>query len=163
MKKKFTTKWLLLLMNPVVTLFLLPPLCISRPDSFARADQGPVQIQHQDQDPPAAHREQRRPALAERDEEGQGVLRHLRLFVPDVRRRPQAGAWRKPLTRKSLCLRWKTRKINELKWRPIKKNPIRFFLTQENHLVSCIPHGFISTQRRISWVPSLSVKRRVAD
>lgn len=100
-----------------------PPFCISRPDSFARADQGPVQIQHQDQDPPAAHREQRRPALAEGDEEGQGVLRHLRLLVPDVRRRPQAGAWRKTPHKKKVCFFCcKSRKKNKQKRQPIKKS-----------------------------------------
>lgn len=93
-------------------------LRIFRPDSFARADQGSVQIQHQDQDPPAAHRQQRRPALTERDEEGQGVLRHLRLLVPDVRRRPQAGDQRKHLTRKkfvSVLKKKKRKKRNQKK------------------------------------------------
>lgn len=85
-----------------------------RPDSFARADQGSVQIQHQDQDPPAAHREQRRPALTERDEEGQGVLRHLRLLVPDVRRRPQAGDQRKKISKEKVRF-WTKKKQQKIK------------------------------------------------
>lgn len=109
----------------IFEVFLYYVVC--RFDATAGADQSPIQVQHQDQNPTAAPWEQGRPDAAEGDEEGQRAFRHLRLLLADRCKHPQTGdcgSW--------WTLSWMLQPLHFLlKGRSFCQNHHPLFLSQE--------------------------------